>query len=648
MQRNLPDLRRSRYSSPVVEDEHSERKRRFLGRGALTSLVLHSWILFPLIVATFIFAAREEAEHANEVEMTFQEVDPATLPKDLPPLEPEPKPIKEPKPEAIAKNEKPEPIKPEEKPKEEPPPPKPEEVPPPPPPKPMAEERNKKSVDFKIEKEEAPDPNAQFLAEKSSRAKEETRATRTNLEKEVSGENEQSSPSDRQDKEAGDKENKIAQLEDVSSKRGRSAPEATPSLNPSLSENAGNARESLLKMRDTPKREHEVTPETAVNELPRDPEGTTPLPPDHLESMKDLEGRAGKSAQPHLRLTAKQYEYLFGNDKEAAAQLAQKKSSSKEGRFTKRLNRLASALENFIPEVKPGNQTALNTRAAPFAAFIARMHRSIHELWGFRYLDDLDRLPASNPLNNRGLLAKLEIVLNGEGVVDKVALIRPSGLSAFDMSAIDTVYEAGPFAEPPPAIRSGNGKIYIHWTFHRDERACATAFVEYFILDNANTPDTNRPLLGANMRPGENPTNRGGANRTGRSSIPGGAPGPSGSTSNSSPTASNDRPRALPEPDQEASRRAEARMPHPDDPAAPAPRRRLVRCHGCRRSRHPAQSCDSSLQDRLRGGSDPCRFDHHAARFDVRRAASPFKPPRRRADRGRPTRDGHRCPSGLR
>ena len=51
--------------------------------------------------------------------------------------------------------------------------------------------------------------------------------------------------------------------------------------------------------------------------------------------------------------------------------------------------RVQSALENFIPEVKPGNQTALNTRAAPFAAFIARMHRSIHELWGFGFLEEL-------------------------------------------------------------------------------------------------------------------------------------------------------------------------------------------------------------------------------------------------------------------
>src|SRR4029453_9682626 len=114
----------------------------------------------------------------------------------------------------------------------------------------------------------------------------------------------------------------------------------------------------------------------------------------------------------------------------------------KRGRFADRLDKIKSALENFIPEVRPGNQTALNTRAAPFAAFIARMHRSIHELWGFGFLEELEAKPASSPFNNRTLLSKLEIVLNGDGTVDKVTVIRPSGYLPYDVAAIDVVYSA--------------------------------------------------------------------------------------------------------------------------------------------------------------------------------------------------------------
>ena len=65
--------------------------------------------------------------------------------------------------------------------------------------------------------------------------------------------------------------------------------------------------------------------------------------------------------------------------------------------------RVQAALENFIPEVRPGNQTALNTRAAPFAAYIARMHRSIHQLWGFGQMEDWDEKAGSSPYNNPNL-----------------------------------------------------------------------------------------------------------------------------------------------------------------------------------------------------------------------------------------------------
>ena len=145
---------------------------------------------------------------------------------------------------------------------------------------------------------------------------------------------------------------------------------------------------------------------------------------------------------------------------------------------------MRAALENFIPEVKPGNQTALNTRAAPFAAYIAKMHRSIHKLWGFGALDDWDELPSSSPLNDYKLSTTLEMVMNRDGTVDKVTVVRASGYLPFDAAAIDVAFNAGPYPDPPRAIRSANGKIYVHWQFHRDERQCATSGVDYFILDN--------------------------------------------------------------------------------------------------------------------------------------------------------------------
>ena len=86
-------------------------------------------------------------------------------------------------------------------------------------------------------------------------------------------------------------------------------------------------------MRETPERRHQISPETVDPSLPRDPNGVMPLPDEDLQSMKDVPGpgRPGVPRQPAL--SSKQYEYLFGDDAEAAERLAQKERSKKQGRF---------------------------------------------------------------------------------------------------------------------------------------------------------------------------------------------------------------------------------------------------------------------------------------------------------------------------
>ena len=197
---------------------------------------------------------------------------------------------------------------------------------------------------------------------------------------------------------------------------------------------------------------------------------------------------AGKAGRLKLRLSGEEMTYLYGDDaKEVARRLRSTKRSKRKGKFTRRMEQVQSALENFVPEVKPGNQTALNTRAAPFAAYVAAMHRSIHRLWGFGLLRELDRKSFNDPMNNRELVTKLEIAIDSLGNVDKVTVIRASGLLAFDVAAIDTVYTGGPYPNPPRSIFSADGKVYLHWRFHRDERQCGTFGVDVFILDNKST-----------------------------------------------------------------------------------------------------------------------------------------------------------------
>jgi TonB family protein len=518
------------------------RARGYLSRGALLSLLLHVHLLTPIGLVIWIYAGRQEAareaQRAQEVDVEFRDVSAADLPKDLPPIEPAPpdqlEPPKPPAPRADAR-------KPEQKLAErktddkaaEKPQPKPEpEVAAPPLPKPEQRKAHEKMVDLDNDKEVEPAPDAKYLAQKNNRADEETRAKDTNLQKAQKGEAAASDKSDRDDPEPGADKQKIAELEDKKSALGRRAPDVTPHDNPEISQKAqDDARKSLLALRDPAKRQHELTPETANPSLPSAADGeiaqARPARGAHSDPSRLKDGE-----RVRLALSDRDFEYLFGAEAEAERRLAQTQKSTRQGKFARNAARVRAALENFIPEVKPGNQTSLNTRAAPFAAYIAKMHRSIHKLWGFGALDDWDELPSSSPLNNYQLSTTLEMVMNRDGTVDKVTVVRASGYLPFDAAAIDVAFNAGPYPDPPRAIRSANGKIYVHWQFHRDERQCATSGVDYFILDNPPA-GADRPAVAD--APSEAPRPGGGAPAraapAGAAPAAGGTPGAPGGSS---------------------------------------------------------------------------------------------------------------------
>jgi TonB family protein len=110
------------------------------------------------------------------------------------------------------------------------------------------------------------------------------------------------------------------------------------------------------------------------------------------------------------------------------------------------------------------------------------MHRRIHELWGFGFLEDLDNKGADYPLNNPDLWVNLEVSVNQDGTVHKVTIAKTSGKTEFDVAAIDTVISGGPYDATPEAIRSVDGRIYLRWGFYRNWRQCGTFNVEPYIL----------------------------------------------------------------------------------------------------------------------------------------------------------------------
>ena len=369
-----------------------------------------------------------------------------------------------------------------------PPPPPPEAAPrkesPPPPPPPnmrMVEVPDEHEVD------KAPD-DATHLSDKNRDVAEEPRATETNLDKERRGETVASEKSDVRADEIGGAEAEIAQLETT---------EATDLEAERLdeSDHSGDEREA----------EGAIAGETGEAGDEGDGGDDRPAREKGAFAMREIEGtgnvidrigeggkkgKPGRKGAPGLRtnLSFDDYERIVGKDKvDAETALARRTMSKRKGRWDKKLAAIKSALENFTPDVRPGNQTALKTRADPFAKFIARMHRRIHELWGFGFLEDLDDKASDHEFNNWDLWTNIEVSIDPDGTVHKVTIAKTSGVLAFDVAAIDTLDSASPYEETPEAIRSVDGRVYLRWGFYRNWRQCGTFNVEPYILTEVPT-----------------------------------------------------------------------------------------------------------------------------------------------------------------
>ncbi len=148
------------------------------------------------------------------------------------------------------------------------------------------------------------------------------------------------------------------------------------------------------------------------------------------------------------------------------------------------IERWRASIENYVASVQPGNQTALNTARVPFASYLNHVHNRIHPVFAVRFLSSLDRLPKSSPLNDFSMSTHMEIVLHqDDGRLVRMGITKTSGVTAFDIGALEAISAAAPFGRPPPSIVSPDGNVYLHWEFHRDPRyACSTYFARPYII----------------------------------------------------------------------------------------------------------------------------------------------------------------------
>ncbi len=153
------------------------------------------------------------------------------------------------------------------------------------------------------------------------------------------------------------------------------------------------------------------------------------------------------------------------------------------GSFKSRLTgKVKKALGSNRGWVRPGNQEPLGPRKVVFHNYIDLVHERLHTIFANRFLASLSSLDPKDPLNDFNLRATLEFEIFANGQLSEVRVVRSSGNSVFDASAVDSMYRSGPYRPPPKSILSWNDRVYMRWGFYRNHRMCGVFNAEPYIL----------------------------------------------------------------------------------------------------------------------------------------------------------------------
>ena len=127
-----------------------------------------------------------------------------------------------------------------------------------------------------------------------------------------------------------------------------------------------------------------------------------------------------------------------------------------------------STISEFIPEVRQGGFTSLNTDQFMFYTFYARINEQIRNRWvnNIRAYADSTPLRALNQISKKRQLTQLEVLLTPDGDYVKTIIHQGSQSEGLDRAAAQAFVDANPFNNPPEEIVSEDGYIHLHYAFY--------------------------------------------------------------------------------------------------------------------------------------------------------------------------------------
>lgn len=117
-------------------------------------------------------------------------------------------------------------------------------------------------------------------------------------------------------------------------------------------------------------------------------------------------------------------------------------------------------------DVEVGEATALNTREFRFATFWNRFKQDVAERWIPAVSYNIhQRDPNGQLFGGSDRVTRLQIVLDGAGVLKDIKVTGSSGLDFLDRIAVKSVRDASPFYNVPPALLDRDGQLAFDFGF---------------------------------------------------------------------------------------------------------------------------------------------------------------------------------------
>jgi hypothetical protein len=133
-----------------------------------------------------------------------------------------------------------------------------------------------------------------------------------------------------------------------------------------------------------------------------------------------------------------------------------------------------AAAETIPADKLPEIAVTATSKRPEVNAYLRTLHEHVHRRWTDNFLMLIQqKLPLVNPLNVAARDAELDVVISPDGQLLSSTITKSSGFPGFDDAIGEVLRDSVPFPLPPPAARSDDDRLHLHWVFARDQRRCA-------------------------------------------------------------------------------------------------------------------------------------------------------------------------------